>query len=160
MPELAATPRTSINSGKKRPSREAPSSGGIPLGGIGLHKFIPLHFCLNCKPKIWTRPFAKHRLRSPMNAGIGSQEVQFRLEGTKGVERMSSGVMGWRVSLTKDNTRVYPRTRGAADRADGPCRTRLPATSRTSINSRKECWWYFTLPENPVMSCFYLIRHR
>jgi len=26
---------------------------------------------------------AKHRLRSPINAGIGGREVQFRLEGTK-----------------------------------------------------------------------------
>ena len=71
-----------------------------------------------------------------MNAGIGGQEVQFRLEGTKGAERMSSGATGWRVSLTEDNTRVYPRARGAADRADGPYRTRLPATSRTYIDFR------------------------
>jgi hypothetical protein len=85
---------------------------------------------------------AKHQLRSPINAGIGSQEVQFRLEGTKGVERMSSGVMGWCASLTEDNTRVYPRARGAADRADGPYRTRLPAATRTYINS----WKYQNAP--------------
>jgi hypothetical protein len=135
------------------PDREAPIAisykcrnwrpgSSIPAGGDG---FLSPAFPASFPPlsrnfygpieKSRYRPTAKHRLRSPMNAGIGGREVQFRLEGTKGVERMSSGAMGWRVSLTEDNTRVYPRARGTADRADGPYRKRLPATSRTSINS-------------------------
>jgi hypothetical protein len=54
---------------------------------------------------------------APGDAGIGGREVQVRLGGTKGVERMSSGVTGWR--------------------ADGPYRTRLPAATRACINSKK-----------------------